>query len=233
MSDLRIALVAEGPTDYEIIHAALRAILPRPFVMTRLQPEETRPEMGSGWCGVRKWCHETRLRCDTMHGTDHTLNGFDVLIIHLDIDVSCMSYADCSPEVESMAENYGWGQLPCDQACPPVSATRDQIEVVLTSWLGQHSPTYRTLYCLPAQSSGTWLAAAILDSKHALLQRIECDTNVEVRLAQLPKSERIKKNVIEYRKRAPIITSRWDRVKSFCIQAEHFERNVLATINQS
>jgi len=47
MSDLlRIALVAEGPTDYEIIHAALRAILPRPFVMTLLQPEATRPEMG-------------------------------------------------------------------------------------------------------------------------------------------------------------------------------------------
>lgn len=39
MSDLRIALVAEGPTDYEIIKAALRVILkPRTFIMTQLQP---------------------------------------------------------------------------------------------------------------------------------------------------------------------------------------------------
>lgn len=57
MSELRIALVAEGPTDYEVIHAALRAVLPRSFVMTPLQPEGNRPVMGNGWGGVLKWCH--------------------------------------------------------------------------------------------------------------------------------------------------------------------------------
>lgn len=235
MSDsLRIALVAEGQTDKEIIGAALRAILkPRAFILTQLQPEATRPEMGGGWCGVTKWCHDTRLRCEAMRGTDHTLNGFDLLIIHLDIDVACKSYADCGQTAEAMVRDFGWATLPCDeQPCPPVSATRDQIEVLLQSWLGQYLPAQRTLYCLPAQSSGVWLAAAILDSGHALLQSAECDP-VEDRLAQLPKGERIRKKVMEYRKYAPGITSKWDRVKRVCTQAERFEQNILATIGQS
>lgn len=52
MSNPRIALVAEGPTDFVIIEAALKAILQRPFVLNQLQPEPTRPEMGGrlGWC---------------------------------------------------------------------------------------------------------------------------------------------------------------------------------------
>jgi hypothetical protein len=235
MSDsLRIALVAEGATDTVIINAALRAILgSRSFILTQLQPEATRPEMGGGWCGVTKWCHETRLRCDTMQGTDHTLNDFDLLIIHLDIDVACTSYADCSLTAEAMAREFGWATLPCDaQPCPPVSATCDQIEVVLKSWLGQLSPIQRTLYCLPAQSSGAWLAAAVLNSEHALLKRPECDP-VEDRLGQLPKSERIRKKVIEYRKHASGITLKWDQVKRICTQAESFEHNVLASIRQS
>ncbi|MEI6639503.1 MAG: hypothetical protein WCL46_07280 [Chlorobium sp.] len=233
MSDLlRIALVAEGPTDYEIIHAALKAILlSRPFIMTPLQPEKTRPEMGSGWCGVRKWCHDTRLRSTAMNGTDYTLAGFDLLIIHLDLDVAGMSYADCSPEVELMARDWQWKRLPCPkQPCPPVSATRDQIEEVLKSWLGEHTPTHRTLYCLPAQSSGTWLAAAILPSEHALLIRAECDTSVERRLELLPMKERIRKEVKKYQKHCPSITSQWAQVKQVCTQAERFEQSVLATI---
>ena len=62
MSDPRIALVAEGPTDFVVIEAALKAILQRPFVLNQLQPEPTRPEIGGGWGGVFKWCQEFRQR---------------------------------------------------------------------------------------------------------------------------------------------------------------------------
>lgn len=43
MSEPRIALVAEGPTDYEVINAALRAIVPVRFTLTLLHPEPTQP----------------------------------------------------------------------------------------------------------------------------------------------------------------------------------------------
>ena len=62
MSELRIALVAEGPTDYEVIQAALKAILPKPFVMVQLQPAATQGIMGTGWCGVLKWCQSAHQR---------------------------------------------------------------------------------------------------------------------------------------------------------------------------
>lgn len=52
MSDLRVALIAEGPTDVVVIEAALKALLPRSFVLAQLQPEPTRPKMGTGWGGV-------------------------------------------------------------------------------------------------------------------------------------------------------------------------------------
>jgi len=89
---------------------------------------------------------------------------------------------------------------------------------------------HKTLYCLPAQSSGTWLAAAILPSAHALLVRVECDTSVEKGLEILPKKERIKKKVKEYQKHSPRITAQWEQVKQVCTQAERFEQIVLATV---
>jgi hypothetical protein len=49
-------------------------------------------------------------------------------------------------------------------------------------------------------------------------------------VAQLPKKERIKKSVLEYRKYAPDITTQWQKVKQICTQAERFEQTVLAII---
>lgn len=65
MSELRVALVAEGPTDAVVIEAALRALLPRPFVLTQLQPEPTRPKLGTGWGGVLRWCLDFAKRGHT------------------------------------------------------------------------------------------------------------------------------------------------------------------------
>jgi len=48
MSDIRIALVAEGPTDSAIIEAVLKKILATPFTLTLLQPEPTPGPMGTG-----------------------------------------------------------------------------------------------------------------------------------------------------------------------------------------
>ena len=72
---LRIALVAEGPTDYEAIQAALKAVLPQPFVMIQLQPEATGGMMGTGWCGVLKWCQAAQQRHPGSLDADPTLVG--------------------------------------------------------------------------------------------------------------------------------------------------------------
>jgi hypothetical protein len=230
MSELRIALVAEGPTDYEVIQAALKAVLPEPFVMIQLQPEATGGMMGTGWCGVLKWCQAAQQRHSGSLDTDPTLIGFDLLIVHLDVDVASKQYADCGTLVADIAQENNWRDLPCAQQCPPISSTVDLLVKAIESWLGQSTGGDRTLFCLPAQSSGTWLAAAVLPSTHPLLVDSECNLSLESRLGQLPLKERIKKTTREYRLHAPRITAQWEQVKQVCTQAEHFEQLVLAAV---
>jgi hypothetical protein len=88
MSELRVALIAEGPTDAIIIEAALKAILDRPFVLQTLQPEATRPTAGAGWCGVFKWCRAFAERGSARLENDPTLPGFDLFVVHVDADVA-------------------------------------------------------------------------------------------------------------------------------------------------
>jgi hypothetical protein len=231
MSELRIALVAEGPTDFEVIQAVLKAVLPKPFIMTQLQPEPTQPQIGTGWCGVLKWCYQTHQRQHGLLMDDPTLASFDLIIIHLDVDVAHQQYLDCGETVETWAKENSWQNLPCIQPCPPISPTANILGNVITSWLGQAKPCNRTIFCLPAQSSGTWLAAVILPSTE--LSNIECNRMLESQLAQLPKKQRIKKTTREYRMYAPRITEQWSQIKHVCTQAKNFEQLILRALSHT
>lgn len=227
MSDLRIALVAEGPTDLVIIEAALKAILPRAFVLTQLQPEATQSLLGNGWGGVLKWCHAASQRHAGSIDQDPTLAGFDLIIIHLDVDVSTMDYGNLGQDIARLAQSSGWGVLPCAHACPPVTNTVTALSAVLQSWLGLATVGQHTVLCLPAQSSGTWLAAALLPTGHRLLTNIECNPSVEDGLKYLPNDIRVrKKSPREYLLRASNLTEQWDKVKVLCGQAQQFETEV-------
>lgn len=224
MSDPRIALVAEGSTDFVIIEAALKAVLQRPFVPTLLQPESTRPEMGSGWGGVFKWCQEFRLRGAASIEVDPTLANFDMVIVHLDADVAGKRYADCGPTVEQVAATLQ--TLPCEQPCPPPVDTVAALEKVLLSWLGIPAIGPKSLFCIPSKATEAWLSAAILPVNHVLLTGLECNLDIETRLAQLPKAQRIRKTVREYRNLAGRVTSQWAQVKACCTQAALFDQQV-------
>lgn len=232
MSELRIALVAEGPTDLVVIEAALKAVLPDPFVMTQLQPEPTQPKLGTGWCGVLKWCDQAHRRHRGFLMDDPTLVGFDLIIIHVDVDVAHQQYPNCGESVETWAEENFWGNLPCTRPCPPISDTVDELLRAIESWLGQVQSCDRTLFCLPAQSSGTWLAAAVLSATDPLLANAECNRTLESQLKLLPKKRRIKKTKRAYQDKAYLITEQWTQVKQVCTQAEHFEQLVLAALSQ-
>lgn len=226
MSDLRIALIAEGPTDYVVIEAALKAILDRPFILNQLQPEATRPDMGSGWGGVLKWCYKAAQRCPVTIAEDPTLIGYDLVILHLDLDVATFSYADCGNKAEALAQKQHWGRLPCARPCPPVTDSCEALQQVLQTWL--HPATLgTTILCIPAQSTGTWLAAAYLPDSHELLDEAECNTQLESRLVHLSLRNRVKKNRRDYQKRAENITDNWVRVKNICSQAVSFESDII------
>jgi hypothetical protein len=230
MSNLRIALIAEGPTDFVIIEAALKAILPRPFILTQLQPEATQPEMGNGWGGVLKWCYTASERFAGPVTSDPTLSGYDMVIIHLDVDVTGFSYANCGADMEQTALERQWQHLPLGCACPPAANCADALLPVIESWLGAAS-LGQSILCLPSQSSGTWLAAAYLPAGHALLaNEPECN-DIEGRLGILTKTLRVKKSQREYRLKAQALSNNWDKVKQLCSQALRFEQSVQALIS--
>ena len=227
---LQIGLVAEGHTDFVIIEAALSAILDCSFVLTLLQPEPTQPTLGSGWSGVLKWCHETSKRHSGVLENDPTLATYDLLIIHLDVDVSGFDYSHCGHGFVLLAREQGWEALPCNLPCPPVCDSVNALTVVLESWLGTVTIGPHSVLCLPAQSTGTWLAASVLSADHQLLQNAQCDPTVEDRLAQLPKGQRIKKSKREYQRFAQQVTEKWAVVKTKCSQAEAFENGIRAAL---
>lgn len=226
MSDPRIALVAEGPTDLVVIEAALKAILQRSFVLNKLQPEPTRPEMGSGWGGVFKWCQEFRQRGAVSIEDDPTLRDFDLVIVHLDADVAGKTYADYGNGVVQAAA--GLQALPCSQPCPPPEDTVAALETVLLSWLGIAAIGPKSLFCIPSKAIEAWLAAAVLPAEHRLLHGLECRLDLETDLAQLPIQQRIRKAARVYQTRAGSVTSQWQQVAAHCTQAEVFERQIQA-----
>jgi hypothetical protein len=228
MSDLRVALVAEGPLDRVIIEAALKAIIPRPFILTLLQPEPTDPRPTNGWCGVLRWCRQFAARAHAGLETDPTLAGFDVYVIHLDADVADCSYADGGHAVAR--DSVGWPPLPCSLPCPPAADSVNELRKRLIAWLGLVDLGPRTVICVPSKASDAWLAAAVLDETHGLLHSMECTPSLATQLAALPKQQRIKKSQLAYQGHAGTMTRHWARVTRTCTQAQRFHSDLRLAI---
>jgi hypothetical protein len=228
---LRIALVAEGKTEHEVIEAALDTILaPRRFVLTLLQPEATRPDLGTGWGGVLKWCQQLMARhdptLDPAVESDPLLCSFyDGVVLHLDADVATFAYTDLSLShtVASVAAK-GWLPLPCVHACPPAPLPGDALHAVLLSWLHPAVPGPKTVVCMPAMNTGAWQAAAVLPAGHRLLTDLECNLGIETQLKGLAMALRVDKTKPNSRlKAAAAVKARWADVTSLCTRADAFD----------
>lgn len=232
MSDpLRVALVAEGPTDSIVIQAALRAILAdRPFVLRQLQPEGSLAfgTLGSGWSGVYRWCKQAVVRGGGRLSGDALLFArYDLLLLHVDADVAGMRYADASITPEPVD-----GMLPCELPCPPAADTADAVRAVLLSWCGESSGPSRTVLCVPSKSTEAWVIAALFPRDSAMRRLGECCPNPESRLAQQPKKARIRKRQVDYRDASRGIAGSWPRfaTASLFAQAWRFQQEVLAAV---
>jgi hypothetical protein len=223
MSDLAIGLVAEGDTDFIIIEAVLKACIHRPFVLTQLQPEATRPTMQGGWGGVYKWCRAAAARGFGSLENDPTLFHFDLLIIHVDADVADKSYSDLS------VDPVGVLPLPCTQKCPPPAATIESLRAVVLSWLGIRTLGARTVLCTPSKATEAWLAAAVASDIPRIVADLECSLTMEARLVNLPKGRRIRKTKRQYQNCAKDVQTQWSHVVELCSQARRFQDELSAT----
>ncbi len=232
MSDdepLRIALVAEGPTDRIVLDAALSSILgDRRYILRLLQPEDSlafappsaSSGRGKGWGGVCLWCRNTHQRGGGTLRQDLVFETYDLLIVHLDADVAGCRYSDCG-----LPDDVG--DLPCDEPCPPPSTTVDRLRCVILRWVGETELPPHTVLCIPSKSTETWVVAALFpDDKEMQRKGWECHPNPATRLAAQPKSDRLKKTEMNYRGIQDRLAAEWPRVCSLLGEAERFSEAV-------
>lgn len=228
---LRVALVAEGPTDGVVIEAVLRTILAdRPFVLKQIFPEGSHSfgEMGAGWVGVYRWCHQSATRGKgSLSGDELVFQNYDLLLLHLDADVAGFSYADGSLNPERTD-----GSLPCNRQCPPPASTTNALRSVLLSWCGENSTPNRTVICMPSKSTEAWVVASLFPTDTAVQQGIECFAEPEVRLAQQPKARRLRKKRRDYEHHANQFMAAWPRIAApgALGEANRFQSEFLAAV---
>jgi len=228
---LRVALVGEGPTDGVVIESALRAMLgERPFVLKQIFPEGSTSfgEMGTGWVGVYRWCHQSAKRGNGRLSQDALVfQNYDLLVLHLDSDVAGFSYEDGSLTIEPAD-----GALPCEQPCPPPSATVNALRRVLLNWCGETAIPQETVICMPSKSTEAWVVAMLFADDQAMTQGIECYVNAESRLAQQPKAKRLRKKKRDYLGRAEQFVAEWPRVAvhGALTEAHRFQSEFLAAV---
>lgn len=237
MSDtLRIALVAEGVTDYEVLNAAIESMLNgRSFVLTSLQPEGSvaftgggnAGPFGGGWKGVYCWCLQAIQRSGGKLSDDPLFLGQDLLLLHLDADVAGEDPANT--QIAPIPELAG--VLPCEQPCPPPTATTDSLRNVMLSWIGETQTPPKTVLCTPSKSTDAWVMAAFFPKDQEMAkQGWECHPKPESRLGQQPVRKRFAKNQHDYSERKSEFQAKWPSVVARLTEARRFQDDFMAAI---
>ena len=236
MSDtIRIALIAEGITDFEVLRAAVEAMLGgRSFDVKLLQPEESLAfesgnagPLGGGWKGVYKWCRQAVERSGGSVRSDPLFAFYDILIVHLDADVAGEEPANFSanPPAELAAT------LPCEEPCPPPHHTTDRLRIAMIAWLGESETPPRTVICTPSKCIEAWVMAIFFPRDREMLKKgWECHPDPASRLQQQPKAARFGKSQEEYRKRSGQIKEGWASVVGKLTEAKRFGGDFKAVV---
>ncbi len=230
MSDLpRVGVVAEGPTDFTIISSIIASVLPVDDVeVSALQPEMSEAfapvenELGFGWAGVYRWCRQAAEQGNGHAGRSPSLQGFDLIVVHVDADVAGKTYT--SAGIDETA-----GDLPCQRPCPPAGNTVEALRRVLLRWMGDSSVPASFVLCIPSKALETWILSAFYPMDAKKFAPIECRPDPSAILQGKPVKGRWvsggRKQVQVYRERAVEVADRWESVKRACPEAERFEKD--------
>ena len=235
---LRIAFVVEGPTDLVILKTVVGRLLEgRDFVVQSLQPEISEafkavPGLNVGWPGVCRWCFQT---ADQGGGklTDNPLFVvYDLIIFQLDADVAETNYT-----AGHIQDPFPDPTLPCEENCPPASATTDRLRAVALRWMGEQSVPPRMVICTPSKALETWILVGLFtDDSVSMRDDVECHPNPSDTLQGKPLTRRLvrsgKKNIEKYQALAPEFALKWNTVTARCQEASRFENDFIHALDQ-
>jgi len=203
MFNIQTGMVCEGPTDFVVIQSILKSLeagsaTHRFFPVTQLQPIASDAfggfgPSGSGWGGVYRWCRESRIAGKGQLSRDPRIQHMDLIIYHIDYDVSTFSYSD-----DRIEQEVGDKNLPYISPCPPSFNSIEYLRDVLLSWMGESITPPKTVFCIPAYNTETWVAA-LLYPDALFLQKDDRECN-DAGLHCLLQKGLIKKKSGQYKK---------------------------------
>ncbi len=235
MSDpLRIAVVVEGPTDYVFLGAAVRSLLgEREFEFHLLQPEfsELAGFQGGatalGWAGVYRWCRQTADEGGGRLSGSAVFQNYDLLIVQLDAEVASERY-EHGRIVDPVQD------LPCDEPCPPASATTNRLRKVMLRWTGEPATPAKCVFCTPSKPTEAWVVPALFPRNRLVAKKgadqWECHLDPEAQLAQVPKARRVAKTRKDYNDKKEEFVLAWPAVRNAFSEAARFSDDLLAQI---
>jgi hypothetical protein len=120
--------------------------------------------------------------------------------------------------------------LPCDQPCPPPSASTNPLRSVLLRWVNETTIPPKTVICTPSKSTEAWVLYALFPQDIAVTTGVECWQNPENRFAQQPIKTRIKKTRLDYKSKALEFTAAWPQLTQALEEPRRFQQEFLACI---
>ena len=223
----------EGPTDAIAPEAVLSAVFPdAELEFQTLQPEgsvafglKLFTDTGYGWGGVYRLISQAVQEGDGSISGCSVLDYHDLLVVQVDADVAHTTYR--SANISDATRN----DLPCDQECPPASATTNALQAVVLDWLGEDACPEEVVLCTPSKSIDTWVLAAVCpENREVRRDDWECNLNPAGQLSALPKAVRFGKNVVDYRNRRDIVSENWHAVVARLSEAARFEADLLSSM---
>lgn len=229
MCEIRVGIVAEGPTDQLLIRGIINAEFPDiSFVFTNISPTEDellsgiKPE-GFGWGGVYKVCKHLNEKRALLQAAGV---AFDVLVIHLDGDVMLLSYNSAKLDPEPLD-----GELPCYEMTGSIESNCEKLQEVLLSWGIGDDPGI--VCCIPYINTDVWAGYILYDAHREFLSERLTEEELDSFLLQRSKKERrlirmhgsqVKKDTRVYREVSDMISTellhemckRFGQLNMFC-----------------
>ncbi len=239
---LRVAFVVEGTTDFILLKAIVSRLLRgRDFISQTLQPEISEAfqalpsEYGLGWPGVCKWCLSTAEEGRGRVSNSPLFLNHDLLIVQLDADVASKTYASAH-DMEDPFPNDP--TLPCEEPCPPPSATTDRLRKLALRWMGERTLPPHSIICIPSKELETWVLVGLFPNDSVVKRgnNIECRDHPEVILQGKPKPRRLvshgRKVPEKYNEIAAEFALNWDRIAGKCSEAGRFNTELRSQIDR-
>jgi len=244
---LVVGIIAEGLTDIVVIRSIIHSLISdidyeREVIFRLIQPpmtksfEQEQDSTGTGWSGVYRQIELIRKLGDFQIITNPLLSAsqLDVLIVHLDGDVSREKYADgrlphvklnnlpCKPISCPLGERQQ--SKPCIKACSVPQQKSTQLQQVLLDWMGLTTRRQEIVLCTPFDATDAWILAAFFPT-HRLVQKkkLECHqkpANILEHEYRVHKTAKYYLNKVECQ-----LKDLWNTVRKTAQKPSGFQRN--------